>query len=51
MWEDHLGHLQIILKTLRQSQFFANMNKCEFGQHEVHYLGHVVSRVGVKMDP
>ena len=50
-WEDHLGHLQIILKTLRQSQFFANTKKWEFGRREVHYLGHVVSREGVKMDP
>ena len=50
-WEDHLRHLQIILKTLRQSQFFANMKKREFGQREVHYLGQVVSREGVKMDP
>ena len=51
MWEDHLGHLKIILKTLQQSQFYANMKKFEFGKQDVHHLRHVVSREGVKMDP
>jgi len=27
------------------------MSKCEFGVSEVEYLGHVVSKSGVKPDP
>jgi len=50
-WEDHVGHLKIILKTLQRNSFYANMKKCEFGKEEMHYLGHVVSREGVRMDP
>ena len=30
---------------------FRNLTKCSFGDNEVEYLGHIVSRYGAKVDP
>jgi len=46
-----MEHLRLVLKTLQQYQFFANKKKCEFGRKEIHYLGPVISKEGVHMDP
>lgn len=50
-WDDHISHLQQVLGTLRQHQFFANFKKCDFGREEIQYLGHVISQKGVAIDP
>lgn len=50
-WEDHLEHLNQVLTTLQQHQYFANLKKCDFGQTEIKYLGHVISMRGVAMHP
>ena len=49
--EDHEGHLRIILQTLREHQLYAKFSKCEFWLTEVRFLGHVVSALGVSVDP
>ena len=48
---DHIHHLRSVLQVLRQHQLFAKMSKCTFGQTEIEYLGHVISRNGVATDP
>ena len=50
-WKDHLKHLEAVLSVLEKNQFYAKLSKCTFGQKEVEYLGHVISREGVKVDP
>lgn len=42
-WEDHLIHLETVLKVLCTNNLKAKMSKCSFGVAEVKYLGHVVS--------
>ena len=32
------------------NHFYAKMSKCTFGKEEVSYLGHVISKEGVKID-
>ncbi|WMV46098.1 hypothetical protein MTR67_039483, partial [Solanum verrucosum] len=49
--EDHDKHLRIILKILKEKEFYAKLSKCEFWLDEVAFLGHVVSIEGVKVDP
>lgn len=32
-FDDHICHIEIVLKTLCQHQFYAKYSKCSFGQH------------------
>ncbi|KAL4354641.1 hypothetical protein GQ457_06G032960 [Hibiscus cannabinus] len=50
-WQDHLSHLRQVLQVLRDNGFVAKRSKCTFGQETVEYLGHIVSRDGLAMDP
>ena len=44
-------HLTIVLQTLREHKLYAKMSKWEFWMKEVKFLGHVVSKQGVVVDP
>lgn len=48
--EEHLQHLELVLEVLRKEQFRAKASKCHWAQHEIEYLGHIVSKDGVRMD-
>ena len=48
---DHENHLRIVLETLRKEKLYAKFSKCEFWIKEVKFLGHVINRHGVKVDP
>lgn len=50
-WHDHMVQLDQVLEMLKSQQLKVKREKCEFGQTEVHYLGHIISREGVNMDP
>jgi len=50
-WEDHLTHLQLVLKILAANQLFAKEPKCHFGVQQVKYLGHSINKDGVSVDP
>lgn len=49
--EEHTQHLQQVFDILRANKFVLKQSKCCFNLPEVHYLGHVVGRDGVKVDP
>ncbi|KAL0351494.1 UNVERIFIED_CONTAM: Retrovirus-related Pol polyprotein from transposon [Sesamum calycinum] len=50
-WGDHLVQLRQTLEVLRRNQLLVKRNKCQFGQRQVEYLGHVITEVGVAADP
>ena len=50
-WKEHLEHLEHVLSLLQENQFYAKISKCTFGREEVEYLGHVISKEGVNVDP
>lgn len=50
-WKTHLTHLEHVLKTLSTTRFVVNKKKCSFGKTQVKYLGHVISKHGVSIDP
>ncbi|KAL5570393.1 hypothetical protein UlMin_026968 [Ulmus minor] len=49
--EEHEVHLRITLQTLREHKMYAKFSKCDFWLEKVHFLGHVVSKEGVSIDP
>ena len=49
--EEHEGHLREFLETLRREHLYAKFSKCEFWLEEVQFLGHVVNKDGIKVDP
>lgn len=48
-WEDHLHHVEIVFKILKQQNLFLKQAKCQFAQKKVHYLGHIICNGKVKM--
>lgn len=48
---DHVEHLRVVLEVLAENRLYAKMSKCKFACLEVEYLGHIISREGVKIDP
>ena len=49
--EEHEEHLHMILQRLREHKLYAKFSKCEFWLEEVGFLGHVVSKNGIVVDP
>jgi hypothetical protein len=50
-WTDHLTHVDQVLHLLSQHQLFLKQSKCAFGASEVEYLGHLVGKDGIRVDP
>ncbi|MCF8701934.1 hypothetical protein L3054_11165, partial [Corynebacterium sp. MC-10] len=48
---DHVNHLRIVLQKLREEKLYAKFSKCEFWLDSVVFLGHVVSKEGIRVDP
>ena len=49
--EEHLERLKLVLNKLREANLKLKPSKCKFFRKELKYLGHVVSRDGMAMDP
>ncbi|XP_071913949.1 uncharacterized protein [Coffea arabica] len=45
------GYHQLRVKVLAENQLYCKKSKCSFAQTSMEYLGHVISDVGVSMDP
>lgn len=44
-------HLRVVLELLREKRLYAKFSKCEFWLNSVSFLGHMVSKEGVMVDP
>jgi len=49
--EEHVEHLRIVLRVLKENQLCAKLSKCEFWLREVSFYGHVISKGGIAVDP
>ncbi|CAI7778640.1 unnamed protein product [Closterium sp. NIES-53] len=49
--EHHLRDLDTVFKRLQESRIITKGSKCEFFKQELEFLGHVISRNGIKFDP
>ncbi|GKE26040.1 putative reverse transcriptase domain-containing protein [Tanacetum coccineum] len=49
--EEHGKHLKIILELIKRERLYAKFSKCDFWLDSVKFLGHVIDRSGVHVDP
>jgi hypothetical protein len=49
--EEHEEHLCLALQKLRKHRLYAKLRKCEFWMKQVAFLGHVISKGGISVDP
>nr|GEW49959.1 putative ribonuclease H-like domain-containing protein [Tanacetum cinerariifolium] len=49
--EDHEEHLKLILELLKKEELYAKFLKCEFWLLKVQFLGHVIDKEGIHVDP
>ena len=49
--EEHEEHLRIVLWVLWEQQLYAKFSKCDFYKPQIHYLGHIISEIGIDLDP
>jgi hypothetical protein len=49
--EEHAKHLRIALQIIREHQLYAKFSKCEFWLDQVEFLGHVISKEGIAVNP
>ena len=49
--EEHIRHLRVALQLLKEHKLYAKFSKCEFWLSQIRFLGHVVSKEGIVVDP
>ncbi len=49
--EDHEHHVGLVLEKFQKIGLYAKLEKCEFYQFEVEFLGYIISRDDILMDP
>src|SRR2546423_3554565 len=50
-FEQHMNYLQQVFEALRITNLKIKLKKCHFYLPNIHFLGHVVGRDGIKPDP
>ncbi|XP_043717547.1 uncharacterized protein LOC122665462 [Telopea speciosissima] len=48
--EEHVQHLRIVFKVLKDNQLYVKKEKCSFAQEEVMFLGHKIGGGTLRMD-
>ena len=49
--EEHVEHVKTVMSVLRRQSILIKMSKCAWGKTELPYLGHIVSKDGIKVNP
>jgi hypothetical protein len=49
--EDHDPYVCFVLEKLWEVGFYTELEKCQFHQSEVEFLGYVICSDGIHMDP
>ena len=49
--ESHVEHLITIITTLQENALYINIKKCSFFQHQLYFLGLIISSKGISVDP
>ncbi|MCO5582157.1 hypothetical protein L7F22_036047 [Adiantum nelumboides] len=49
--KEHKEHLKAVFQALQENKLCINRKKSEFFLEEIHYLGHIISKDEIQMDP
>ncbi|RWR86324.1 reverse transcriptase [Cinnamomum micranthum f. kanehirae] len=49
--QEHSHHLRTTLQLLRDNQLYEKLEKCDFWLQHVAFLGHIITREGLAVDP
>ena len=49
--EEHKEHLVKVFQELKEHKLCVNSKKSELFVKEIKYLGHIISKDGIRMDP
>jgi hypothetical protein len=49
--EEHEEHLCLVLQKLQDHRLYAKLRKCEFSLKQLAFLGHIISKGGIYVDP
>lgn len=49
--QEHKEHVRKALSILKDNELYAKASKCSFFQESVEFLGHIVDKDGLRMDP
>jgi hypothetical protein len=49
--EGHEELLHLVLQKLQEHRLYAKLSKCEFWMKQVAFLGHIISKGGISVDP
>src|SRR5438045_5053827 len=49
--EEHYQHLELVIEHLQQAELYANLKKCDFFKPKVQFLGFIINKNGLCMDP
>ncbi|KAL0396201.1 UNVERIFIED_CONTAM: hypothetical protein Scaly_0068500 [Sesamum calycinum] len=48
---EHVEHLRQVLTRLHEHDLYEKVSKCSFAQETINFLGHIVERGRIRMDP
>jgi hypothetical protein len=49
--EEHEEHLRLALQKIQEHRLYAKLSKCEFWMEQVAFLGHIILKGGISVDP
>jgi len=49
--EEHVEHIKLVFEVLEKEKLHVKLSKCSFNMKEVKFLGHIVGRDGIKVNP
>ena len=50
-FEDHLEHFEVLFERIYLEKVTVNFVKVNFCRKEMHFLGHILTAKGIKIDP
>ena len=50
-FKEHKQHVRQVFQALREANIMMKLKKCEFAKQELRFLGHIISKDRIRVDP